>query len=203
MTKQEYLDSSRGKRLVYRLARNPFIVFVLGPIFIFLVYQRVPIWTKSKQERNSVLLTNLGILMIVLLAGFTIGFRTYILIQLPILFLGGMLGLWLFYIQHNFKGMYWSRHDKWDRMRAAMEGSSFYKLPKVLQWFTGNIGFHHIHHIRPLIPNYRLEECYDSLPDLQKIKPLTIRESLRSLRLHLWDETQKKLVPFRSIKNPG
>ena len=201
MTKQEYLESSKRKRLVYRLARNPFVVFILGPIFIFLVYQRVPIWTKSKQERNSILLTNLGILAIALLAAFTIGIRTYVLIQLPILFIGGMLGLWLFYIQHNFVGMYWSRHDKWDRMKAAMEGSSFYKLPKALQWFTGNIGYHHIHHIRPLIPNYKLEECYDTLPDLQKIKPLTIRKSLRSLRLHIWDETNKELVGFRSIKN--
>jgi omega-6 fatty acid desaturase (delta-12 desaturase) len=203
MTKQEYLESSTRKRLIYRLARNPFVVFILGPIFIFLVYQRIPIWAQSKQERKSVHITNLGILAVVLLAGIVFGFRTYVLIQLPILFIGGMLGLWLFYIQHNFEGVYWSRHEGWDRMKAAMEGSSFYKLPKVLQWFTGNIGYHHIHHIRPLIPNYRLKECYDALPDLQKIRPLTIRKSLRSLRLHLWDEINKKLVGFRSIKTPG
>jgi omega-6 fatty acid desaturase (delta-12 desaturase) len=203
VTRQEYLEYPKWKRLVYRLARNPFVVFILGPIFIFLVYQRTPIGAKSKQERNSVHLTNLGILAVVLLAGFAFGFRTYVLIQLPILFIGGMLGLWLFYIQHNFDGVYWSRHEGWDRMKAAMEGSSFYKLPKILQWFTGNIGYHHIHHIRPLIPNYRLEECYDTLPDLQKIEPLSIRKSFRSLRLHLWDEINKKLVTFGSIKNRG
>jgi len=154
----------------------------------------------SKQERNSVYITNLGILAIVLLAGLTFGFRTYVLIQLPILFIGGMLGLWLFYIQHNFESVYWSRHEDWDRMKAAIKGSSFHKLPRILQWFTGNIGYHHIHHIRSLIPNYRLEDCYDTLLDLQEIKPLTIRKSLRSLRLHLWDELNKKLVSFRSIK---
>jgi omega-6 fatty acid desaturase (delta-12 desaturase) len=200
MTKDEYLESSKWKRWVYRLARNPFIVFGLGPIFIFLVYQRFPIWAQSKKERNSVYFTNLGIIGIVLLVSFVIGFRTYILIQLPILFIGGMVGLWLFYIQHNFEGVYWSRHDDWDRMKAALKGSSFYKLPKVLQWFTGNIGYHHIHHVRPMIPNYTLEACSDSEPELQRIKPLTLRKSLLSLRLHLWDEINQKLVSFRSLK---
>ncbi len=107
----------------------------------------------------------------------------------------------LFYVQHNFEGVYWSRQEDWDRMKAALEGSSFYKLPKVLQWFTGNIGFHHIHHVRPLIPNYRLEECYNSEPALQKIKPLTIRNSLKSLRLHIWDEANQKLIGFGVLKN--
>jgi omega-6 fatty acid desaturase (delta-12 desaturase) len=200
MTKQEYLESPKWRRLIYRLARNPFIVFILGPIFIFLVYQRAPIWAQSKQERNSVYFTNLGILAIVLMAAFTFGFRTYVLIQLPILFIGGMLGLWLFYIQHNFDGVYWSRHEGWDRLRAALEGSSFYKLPKVLQWFTGSIGYHHIHHIRPLIPNYNLEKCYDSEPALQEVKPLSIGKSLRSLGLHLWDEKDQRLIGFHSLK---
>ncbi len=122
------------------------------------------------------------------------------MIQLPIVLIGGMLGLWLFYIQHNFQGVYWSRHEKWDRLKAALEGSSFYKLPKILQWFTGSIGYHHIHHIRPLIPNYNLEKCYDSEPDLQKIKPVTVPKSLKSLRLHLWDEVSQQLVPFSSLR---
>jgi len=155
---------------------------------------------RAKKERNSVYFTNLGIIGIVLLVSFVFGFRTYILIQLPILFIGGIVGLWLFYIQHNFEGVYRSRHDDWDRMKAALEGSSFYKLPKVLQWFTGNIGYHHIHHVRPMIPNYKLEECSDSEPELQRIKPLTIRKSLLSLRLHLWDEINQKLVRFHSLK---
>jgi len=202
MTKSEYLDSPGWKRLVYRLARHPFIVFVLGPIFIFLVSQRFPISAKSRKERNSVYLADLGIIGIVLAAGLTFGFRTYLIIQLPIIFIGGTLGLWLFYVQHIFEGVYWARHGEWDRMKAALEGSSFYRLPKILQWFTGNIGYHHVHHIRPMIPNYNLEECCSSEPALREVKPLTIRRSLRSLGLSLWDEHNKKLVSFRSLKNP-
>jgi omega-6 fatty acid desaturase (delta-12 desaturase) len=202
MTKSEYLEAPGWKRLVYRLARHPFVVFVLGPIFIFLVSQRFPIAAQSRKERNSVYLADVGILALVLAAGLTFGFRTYLMIQLPIIFVGGMLGLWLFYVQHNFEGVYWARHGEWDRMKAALEGSSFYRLPKVFQWFTGSIGFHHVHHVRPMIPNYHLEECCTSEPALREVKPLTVRRSLRSLGLRLWDEHNKKLVSFRSLKNP-
>lgn len=200
MTKQEYSEAPLWKRLVYRIARNPFVVFILGPVIIFMLSQRFPIGAKNKKERYSVLFSNLGVLAIVLAAGFSFGFQTYFMIQLPIVLIGGMLGLWLFYIQHNFKGVYWSRHEEWDRIKAALEGSSFYMLPEWLRWFTGSIGYHHIHHIRPLIPNYNLKKCYDSEPELQKIKPLSIRESLHSLRLHLWDERNQKLVPFKSLR---
>ena len=202
MTTSEYLESPRWKRWVYRLARQPFIVFILGPVFIFVVSQRFPISVRSKKERNSVYLADLGILGIVSVAGLTLGFRTYLIIQLPITFIGGMLGLWLFYVQHNFEGAYWARHTEWDRMKAALEGSSFYRLPKILQWFTGNIGFHHVHHVRPMIPNYHLERCWASEPALREVKPLTVRRSLRSLGLRLWNEQNKKLVSFRSLKNP-
>jgi len=200
MTKEEYRTAPGWKRTVYRLARNPFVAFGLGPLFGFLVYQRFPVWTKTRQERNSVYFTNLGILVILVLAALTIGLKTYFLIQLPILFIGGLLGFWLFYVQHNFEGVYWARHDDWDGVKAAIEGSSFYKLPRWLQWFTGSIGYHFIHHLRPMIPNYALEECYRSEPDLQKTKPLTVRKSLRSLILHLWDEKDRKLVGFRAAR---
>ena len=201
MTKEEYLSVPKWKRWVYRFARNPIVTFIIGPIFIFLIAQRLPIRYETKSERNNIYITNIIILAVVLLLSYTIGFRTFFLIQLPITLFGGMLGLWLFYVQHNFEGVYWSRQDNWDRMKAALKGSSFYKLPKVLQWFTGNIGFHHIHHVRPLIPNYRLEECYNSEPVLQEIKPLSILNSLKSLRLHLWDEANQKLVGFGVLKN--
>jgi acyl-lipid omega-6 desaturase (Delta-12 desaturase) len=201
MTKSEYLESPRWKRLVYRLARHPFVIFILGPVFIFGIAQRFPLSAKSRKERTSVYLTDLGLLALVLAAGLSFGFKTYFIIQLPIIFFGGMLGLWLFFVQHNFEGVYWARHSEWMRMKAALEGSSFYRLPKVLQWFTGNIGFHHVHHIRPMIPNYNLEKCCGSEAALQEIKPLTFRKSLRSLGLHLWDEHNKKLVSFRSLKN--
>jgi len=200
LTKDEYLEAPKWKRIVYRIARNPFVIFGLGPVFIFLVYQRFPFLAKTKRDHMSVYLTNLGILVMVLLASYIMGFKTYILIQLPVSFSTGLIGLWLFYVQHNFEGVYWARHEEWDRMKAALEGSSYYKLPKILQWFTGNIGFHPIHHIRPLIPNYNLEACFRSNPAFQKIKPLTIPVSLKSLILHLWDEGQQKLVRFNSIR---
>jgi len=198
MTKEEYLAGPRRKRLIYRLARNPFIAFGLGPIASFLLYQRLPFGARSRREKISVHLTNLAILGILVLAALTIGLKTYFLIQLPIFFFGGMLGFWLFYIQHNYDGVFWWRHGDWDRMVAAVEGCSFYKLPRVLQWFTGSIGFHFIHHLRPLIANYSLEKCFKSEFAMQKVEPLTIRKSLRSLVLHLWDEKNQKLIKFRS-----
>jgi len=121
------------------------------------------------------------------------------LIQIPIMFIASSAGVWLFYVQHNFDGTYWERHDKWEFFKAGINGSSFYKLPGILQWFTGNIGFHHIHHLSPKIPNYRLPECYkDNV--LFHIRPLTLRLSLKSLRYRLWDEQQKVLVGFGELK---
>jgi omega-6 fatty acid desaturase (delta-12 desaturase) len=128
------------------------------------------------------------------------GFWTYLLIQLPLTIMGGGMGVWLFYVQHQFEGVYWARHDKWNRIKSALEGSSYYKLPKVLQWFTGNIGLHHIHHIRPRIPNYNLQRAYDEVEVFQMVKPVTIGGSLKSLRMHLWDEERQELVSFRSLR---
>jgi len=122
------------------------------------------------------------------------------MIQLPIILIAGVLGIWMFYVQHQFEGVYWARHEAWDQFRAALEGSSYYKLPKVLQWFTGNIGLHHIHHIQPRIPNYYLQPCYDNISALQAVRPLTLRRSLRSLGMNLWDEAQQKMVRFRDIR---
>ena len=110
-------------------------------------------------------------------------------------------GVWLFYQQHQFDGVYWSRHDEWDPWRVVMEGASYYNLPKILQWVTANIGFHHVHHMRPAIPNYRLQECYEATEELRNVKPLTLRQSIRSLSLNLYDEQQRKLVSFRSLKS--
>jgi omega-6 fatty acid desaturase (delta-12 desaturase) len=122
------------------------------------------------------------------------------LIQAPIILIAGALGVWLFYVQHQFEGVYWARHEEWDSIRAALEGSSYYKLPKLIQWFTGSIGLHHIHHARPRIPNYSLQRCYDETPALQAVEALTIRKSLRCLWLNLWDEGQQKMVSFRALR---
>ena len=127
------------------------------------------------------------------------------MVQLPVTLIAGSFGVWLFYIQHQFEGVYWARHVEWNPWRVAMEGASYYQLPKVLQWVTGNIGFHHVHHMRPAIPNYRLQECFEAIPELQAVKPLTLRKSLGSLRLNLYDEKKHQLVSFRSLneRNSG
>jgi omega-6 fatty acid desaturase (delta-12 desaturase) len=119
---------------------------------------------------------------------------------LPIIWIGGALGLWLFYVQHQFENVYWARHNVWDPLRVALEGSSYLKLPKTLQWFSGNISLHHIHHVRPNIPNYNLQQCYDDVPAFQAIKPITIWVSFSLLQLGLYDEKQKRMIKFQSLK---
>ena len=200
MTVDEYLAAPRLKRIAYRLFRNPLIMFGLGPGAVFLLTHRFAHKGAGKRQRYSVYITNLAIAAIIGVASLTIGLRTYVAVQLPIFLIGFAAGVWLFYVQHQFEGVYWARHEAWDPMRAALEGASYYKLPKVLQWFTGNIGLHHIHHVRPRIPNYNLQQCYDEVPAMQAVEPLTVRKSLKSLGLHLWDEEQQKLVGFRSLR---
>lgn len=200
MTVQEYLACSKWKRFTYRCYRNPLVLFVLGPPALFLIAQRFPTKGSGKAERNSVFITDIAIACIITLAYFTIGLKAYFLIQLPVMTLAGVFGVWLFYVQHQYQEVYWEHHQKWDPIRAALEGSSYYKLPKILQWFSGNIGLHHIHHLRPRIPNYHLQQSYDEVPALQAIEPLTLGRSFKSLFLHLWDEEDKKMVSCRSVR---
>lgn len=200
LTVDEYIASSARERLAYRLYRNPIIMFGFGPAFMFLFKFRFFSPGGGKNERFSVVFTNLAILVIMAAAGLTIGLRTYVLIQLPVILVSGALGLWLFYIQHDFEGVYWARQKDWNQMRASLEGCSYYKLPGMLNWITGNIGLHHIHHVRPRIPNYNLQQCYNEVPALQDIIPLTFCRSLKSPWLNLWDEKEKRLVSFRSLK---
>ena len=197
LTRTEYDSSSPGKRLGYRLFRHPLVLFGLGALFSFLLRFRIPIRKSRRKERVSVLFTNVLLVGVVWIAARTIGWRTYLLIQLPVIWIAGALGIWLFYVQHQFAGVYWARRDRWDPLRAAMEGSSFYALPAVLRWFSGSIGYHHVHHLGPRIPNYRLKECCDAIPALQAKPPLTLRQSLAGIRLKLWDEDRQELVGFR------
>ena len=199
MTTAEYLAAPRRRRLAYRIYRNPFVLFGPGAALLFLFFQRFTTKGAGKRERRSVLLTNLALLVIAGTASLTIGFHNYLLIQLPIILIAGSLGLWLFYIQHQFESVYWVHNESWDPMKVALEGSSYFKLPKILQWFSGNIGLHHIHHVRPSIPNYNLQQCYDDMPAFQAVVPLTIRTSIKSLRLVLYDEKQQKLISFHSL----
>lgn len=199
LTVEEYRAAPFGQRLAYRFFRNP--LFLLGPVSVVLVLliNRLPSKGAKRKQIASVLFTDIAILALIVLASLTIGVKAYLLIQLPILLFAWAAGMWLFYIQHQFPGVYWARQARHDKLRVALEGSSYYKLPKILQWFTGNIGLHHIHHLRPRIPNYNLQQCYDDTPALQAVKPLSLRQSLKSLRLNLYDEAQQQLVSFRSL----
>jgi len=197
MTVDEYNASSPLRRLGYRMFRHPLVLFGLGPLFTFVVVQRFPVRGSSPLQTRSVLLTDLALLAVVGLASATIGIKAYLLVQLPVMFVAGMCGIWLFYVQHQFDPTYWARSDEWESMEAAMQGSSFYKLPAVLQWFSGNIGLHHIHHLKPRIPNYNLQACLDAIKELRLPEPLTIRRSFASIGLNLWDETRKRLLSFR------
>ncbi len=158
LTLREYLEASRWKRFAYRVARNPLVLFTLGPLFLLMVH-RFCSPNAGRRERNSVHLTNLALLAVAIGLSLLFGVKAYLLLQLGVLLAAGIAGVWLFYVQHQFEGVYWERSQEWDYATAALQGSSFYKLPKVLQWFSGNIGFHHIHHLSPRIPNYHLEKC--------------------------------------------
>ena len=200
MTVKEYCESPRWKKILYRIIRHPLFLFVLAPFFIFTILHRIPSVKGGKRALLSTHSTNLGILVTVVTMSYLIGLKSYMLIQIPITAIASSVGIWMFYVQHQFEGVYWERNPKWDYVTEALQGSSFYKLPKVLQWFTGNIGFHHIHHLSPRIPNYYLEPCYNANPLFQQIKPITLFSSFKSLRFRLWDEEKRQLVGFDYLK---
>jgi len=200
LTVQEYLEASKWKRFTYRLARNPVILFVLAPVFLFAIKQRFASSKAPRRERRSVLWTNLALLAMATGLSCLLGFKTYLLLQLGVFGAAGSAGVWLFYVQHQFEGVYWERRADWDYCTAALQGSSFYKLPKILQWFSGNIGFHHIHHLSPRIPNYKLEKCHQAEPLFQTVKPVTLFASFKALTFRLWDEQRRKLVGFSVLK---
>src|SRR5438034_9364210 len=200
LTVQEYLESSRWKRFAYRLARNPIVLFVVAPLYMFLVKHRFPKAQASPRERHSVYWTNLAIFGLAAGLCWVFGIKAYLLIQLTVMAVAGTAGVWLFYVQHQFDGVYWERAGEWDYATAALQGSSFYKLPKVLQWFSGSIGFHHIHHLSPRIPNYHLEKCHNAEPLFQTVKPVTLFSSFKSFTFRLWDEQRRKLVGYRHLR---
>jgi omega-6 fatty acid desaturase (delta-12 desaturase) len=200
LTVQEYLESSRWRRFAYRLARNPVILFVIAPLFLFLVKYRFVASNAGARERRSVYWTNLASVAVVVGMSWIFGFKAYLLIQLVVLAVGGSAGVWLFYVQHQFDGVYWERGREWDYTAAALQGSSFYKLPKILQWFSGNIGFHHIHHLSPRIPNYNLERCHKAEPLFQSVRAVTLFSSFKSFTFRLWDEQRRRLVGYRHLK---
>jgi len=205
MTVSEYLQQSLWGRLKYRLYRHPLVLFVLGPVFLFFILYRFPHpESKSwKRERASVWWTNLGLGILIAMLSFILGIKAFLLIYLPTTLLAATFGAWLFFVQHQFEDTYWAGEDEWDYSLAALRGSSYYKLPKLLQWFTGNIGFHHIHHLSPRIPNYLLQACHEENPMFQHVVILTLWSSFQTIFLSLWDEEQGRLVSFSRLKSIG
>lgn len=202
MTVGEYLSLSRWGRFKYRLYRNPVVLFVIVPTSLFVLLYRFPIARSKSLEPTypSIYWTNAALLLFFGTIGYFTGYLNLLMIQLPITVISCTAGIWLFYVQHQFEEAYWAKDESWDFSLAGIKGSSYFHMPKVLQWFTGNIGFHHIHHLSPKIPNYLLEKCHKENPFFQNAYVLTIRTSLRSLFLTLWDENQKKMVGFRYLK---
>ena len=200
LTVQEYLKASRWKRFAYRLVRNPVILFIIAPLLLFLVRERFPTRGAGRREQLSVYGTNILLALYALMMGGLFGWKMWILLQLVVLTVAASAGVWLFYVQHQFEGVYWQRHEAWDYQEAALQGSSFYKLPRILQWFSGNIGFHHIHHLSPRIPNYNLEKCHNAEPLFQTVKPVTLLASLGTMNLRLWDEQEQRLVGFGALR---
>jgi len=197
MTVAEYKNASRRDRLKYRLYRNPIVMFFLGPLLIILVSHRIPRKNSTVQERRSVYWTDLGIGILAVLLCLFMGVKAYLAIQFLTLFIGLIGGVWLFYVQHQFEGVYWAREEDWNFIEASLKGGSFYKLPKILNWFTGSIGYHHVHHLLTGIPNYNLAKCHKQTPIKSVVKPTGILASLKSLSYRLWDEKKRKLVSFR------
>ena len=200
LTAGEFVEAPWIKRVAYRIYRNPVFMFGFAPLLLFVVKQRIPHKLDNARQRRSVWITNAALAAMVLISSFTIGLGTYLLIHFSIMYFAGMAGIWLFYVQHQFDPGYWKREEEWHSFDSALEGSSYYKLPKVLQWFSANIGLHHVHHLRPRIPNYNLQRCLDAIPELRLKDHLTVKESVRSINMNLWDEVNDRLISFRTLR---
>ncbi|GJM02684.1 MAG: hypothetical protein DHS20C08_11850 [Rhodomicrobium sp.] len=201
LTVSEYQARGFWGRLGYRIYRNPlFLMFIGGPLH-FALLQRLPLAFKKPSLSMWLSVMGLNLSMVIVYGALIayIGAADFFKLAIPVAMLSSAIGIWLFYIQHQFEDTHWAHEDEWDRKSAALYGSSYYRLPKLLQWFTGNIGIHHVHHLCSAIPNYRLQECLDDEPELKTINILTIRESLAYANLSLWDEESKKLVPFSAL----
>ena len=201
LTVEEYFAKSKWGRLGYRLYRNPLVMFGLGPIYMVLVLNRFNRDDAKKKERMNTYVTNVVLVTICAILIAVFGWQTFLLVHGVTLFIAGALGIWLFYIQHTYEDSYFENDEEWDYVKAAVEGSSYYQLPKLLQWITGNIGFHHVHHLSPRVPNYHLETVHETVQPLQQATTITLKTSLESLRYKLYDPSRQKFVTFKEAKS--
>ncbi len=201
-TLREYMALPKNQRLAYRVYRNPLILFLIGPLFHFIVKHRYP-WDiphSWKREWGSVWWTNVALVSVLVVAWLTIGLVPFLMVQVPITLFSASLGVWLFYVQHQYETTYWYDHPQWDYFEAGLHGSSHLVLPKPLQWLTANIGLHHVHHISARIPNYKLPECLAATPELQNATRITVAQGIKTMALALWDEKHEELIRFKDVR---
>jgi omega-6 fatty acid desaturase (delta-12 desaturase) len=201
LTVAEYRRLSFWGRIGYRLMRNPFVMLGVGPIWALMLEPRLlPKWARRRFWRQ-IVITDIALVIVIGTLVWLFGWESVVLVQLPSAMIAGAAGIWLFYVQHQFEGVYWVRHDDWDYPNSALRGSSHLKLPKILQFFTGNIGLHHVHHMSPRIPNYNLQRAHDDIAVFHDVPTLTLWDGIKALRLKLYDERSGRLVGFAAARN--
>jgi omega-6 fatty acid desaturase (delta-12 desaturase) len=199
LTVKEYTNLSPFRRFYYRIYRNPVVLFIIAPVLLFTIAHRFTKKYMSAKEKLYVHLSTLSLVMAITGIMLLTGWKTFLMIQIPVLFIASSHGVWLFYVQHQFRHVLWTSSGEWDYKTVALKGSSLFKLPWLLNWFTGNIGYHHIHHLSPLIPNYNLKKCHEENSLFREIKPVTFFSAFESLLLRLWDEKRQMLIKFSEI----
>jgi acyl-lipid omega-6 desaturase (Delta-12 desaturase) len=202
ITVQEYLDKPLRERVYYRIYRNPLVLFLFGPIFLFVFKHRFPFdvpWN-WKSAWKSVFWTNVAIAGVLAVASVTIGLKTFLLVQGPATVSASVIGVWLFYVQHQFEHTYWNWHEQWDYYDASLLGSSYLALPAPFQWISGNIGVHHVHHMSARIPNYKLQKAHDENPEFHVVTKMRFRDTFRLINLSLWDEESDTLIRFKDLR---
>lgn len=200
LTSNEYRDKTSREKLIYRIYRHPVILFGIGPVFLFVLWFRFPKKGLNRRERLNSHLTNLIILVYSTGLILLMGWKAFLMIQLPVIYFASAAGAWLFYVQHQFEDVVWTRREEWDYKEVALLGSSFLKAPRILQWFSGNIGFHHVHHLGPRIPNYNLEKCHRENQIFNSVKPVSVLNGILTMKFRLWDESLGRLITFRQFK---
>jgi omega-6 fatty acid desaturase (delta-12 desaturase) len=201
MTVAEYRALGRGRRALVRITNHPLVANLLLPPFVFMILYRTPFDAAKnwRRERRAVYLTNIALACLLGGLGLVLGYGKVVVVQLPVMTFASIVGVWLFSVQHRFEDALWAPDGRWNFSAASLQSTSHLHLPRILQWFTGNIGFHHVHHVNPRIPNYRLEECHNANIGFQSARTLTLRGALQALRYTLWDSDLERLVPFRSV----